>query len=158
MASRRRLYMGLGLVLLVVLLLGYMRTGRALFAASATVGNDNNNTTEDSLESDSQIQVIVGPYLSYRIQYKYYFTTKSIIRETMKVVYAYGGIIVEEKLVNNRLHFDIKMPCDIDFDKWSKAMRASMRYDFAFGLTELQRRIKVTYRYVADLKNCTVDQ
>ncbi|KAK9387292.1 hypothetical protein V1515DRAFT_601349 [Lipomyces mesembrius] len=158
MASTRRLYMGLGLVLLVVLLLVYVGTARAFFAAAATVDDYNYNATEDSLESDSQNRVIGGPYLSYRILYKHYFTTKSIIRETMKVVYAYGGVIVEKKLANNRLHFDIKMPCDIDFDKWSEAMRASERYDFAFGLTELQRRKRVSDRYVADLKQCTVDQ
>ncbi|KAK9368149.1 hypothetical protein V1509DRAFT_99628 [Lipomyces kononenkoae] len=158
MASRRRLYLGCGLVLLSVLLLGYVGSLRELFAASAGVDNYNNNEIEDSLEADSQNRVIVGPYLSYRILYKYYFTTKSIIKETMKVVYAYGGVIVEEKIANNRLHFDIKMPCDIDFDKWSKAMRANMRYDFDFALTELQRHIRVTDRYIADLTKCSVDQ
>ncbi|KAK9235095.1 hypothetical protein V1525DRAFT_421645 [Lipomyces kononenkoae] len=126
MASSRRLYMALGLVLLVGLLLAYVDTVRTRFAAPATVDNYNKATaTEDSLESDSQKRVIDGPYLSYRLLYKHYFTTKSIIRDTMKIVYTYGGVIAEEKLANKRLHFDIKMPCDIDFDKWSEAMRES---------------------------------
>ncbi|KAK9368614.1 hypothetical protein V1509DRAFT_77438 [Lipomyces kononenkoae] len=165
MMNARRLYVRLGLVLLLASLLAYVGIGRVLVATSTTIANYNNATTtpssviEESSEDDSsRTGVMVGPYLSYRILWDYYFTTKAIKRETMKAVYAYGGVIIEEKLVNDKLHCDIKMPCDIDFDKWRQAMDASMRYDYAFKVFEIQRRIKVTNRYVADIQKCVVDQ
>ncbi|KAK9234568.1 hypothetical protein V1525DRAFT_422122 [Lipomyces kononenkoae] len=113
--NTRRLYVGLGLVLLLVSLVGYVGIGRALVTTSATTDTYNATITatptpateENLVQDDSPSHVMVGPYLSYRILYDYYFTTKSIIRETMKVVYAYGGVIAEEKLVNDKLAADL---------------------------------------------------
>ncbi|KAK9351023.1 hypothetical protein V1523DRAFT_398716 [Lipomyces doorenjongii] len=159
MKNSRQVYMGLCLVLLVVSLLAYIGIGRELVAKSATVDSYKQNVTaiEENLEDGIQNRVMVGPYLSYHLKYDYYFTPKSIIRETKKVILEYRGVIVSESHEEDKLSFDIKMPCDIDFGKWHKAMDASMRYDFRFIMKELQRHTTVTWRYVADLNSCTMD-
>ncbi|KAK9336045.1 hypothetical protein V1521DRAFT_485113 [Lipomyces starkeyi] len=160
MKNSRRLYMGLCLVLLVVSLLAYVGIGRALVAKSAAVDSYKPNMTAiaEGLEDGIQDPVMVGPYLSYHLNYDYFFTPKSIVRETKKVIFEYGGVIFGESHEEDKLYFDIKMPCDVDFEKWHNAMDASMRYDFAFRMKELQRQIRITKQYVADLNNCTVDQ